>query len=503
MVFTGFLISQSLLVLAATANLSHTAAMSPIKSLLSDLGAGLALRWRHFRLGREGAVGKCQERQFRALLHNLAATDFGRSHHLTPTMSWQQFQGAVAPGNEALDPDECTRMASGLLAATRWPHPGRAFVPSRTTTAQSPRFLPVTPDFERHLQRTWREALLMLSNRETTAACLRAPIGAFDSGNHLSPGVESLPVLLQRLSRSAESPGAPCLAILDEAEHLDQAVRADNPLRWLVPLAPVYKVDLARLARRFGTGCIIHEVAATPAGIYAVQDRPRATEGLRLLVDAGLFLEFLPLAEYLAGEISRLGPRTLRLDQLPVDTDAVLFLTGPSGSCRFDTGEVVRLISASPPRAQRMGRTETVLPLAGEPLTERVLADALECVCTRQGWDIVHLHVAPHGHASLTGQTRGAHEWWIELRPGSRQTPTGQMLAEMIDAELKRLHPGYARQRTAGRIQEPIVRLVIPGVFDAWRERAVHEATPATLPVSLPTRRIANVLASFTRFHDA
>lgn len=476
--------------------------MSPIQSLLSDLGAGLALRWRHFRLGREGAVGKSQERQFRALLQNLAGTDFGRSRHLTPAMGWQQFQAAMPLGNEALDPDERARMASGMLPASRWPYSGRAFVPSRASAGQGSRFLPVTPEFERHLQRTWREALMMLSNRETTATCLRAPIGAFDSGNH-RPGVESLPVVLQRLSRASETPGAPCLAILDEAEHLDQAVRADNPLRWLVPLAPVYRVDLARLARRFGTGCVIHEVAATPAGIFAVQDRPRAAEGLRLLVDAGLFLEFLPLPEYLAGDISRLGTRTLRLDQLPVDTDAVLFLTGPSGACRYDTGEVVRLISASPPRVQRMGRAETVLPLAGEPLTERVLADALECVCTRQGWDIVHLHVAPHGHASLTGQCRGAHEWWIELRPGSRQTPTGPMIAEMIDTELKRLHPGYARQRSAGRIQEPLVRLVIPGVFDAWRERAVHDATPATLPVSLPTRRIADVLASFTRFHDA
>lgn len=477
--------------------------MSPIQSLLSDLGAGLALRWRHFRLGREGAVGKTQERQFRALLQNLAGTDFGRGHHLTPATSWQQFQGAVPLGNDGLDADERARMAAGGLPSTRWPYSGRAFVQSRATASQGARFFPVTPDFERHLQRTWREALLMLSNRETTASCLRAPIGSFDVGDNHHPGTESLPALIQRLSRSSEAPGSPCLAILDATEHLDQAIRADDPLRWLVALGPVYKVDLSRLARRFGAGCVVHEVAATPAGIYAVQDRLRPAEGLRLLVDAGLFLEFLPLHEYLSGDTTRLGSRTLRLDQWQAQTDAVLFVSGPSGACRYDTGEVVRLISASPPRIQRMGHTDTILPLAGEPMTERVLADAMEGACNRQGWDLVHLHVAPHGHASLTGQCRGAHEWWIELRPGSRQTPTGPMLAEMIDAELRRLHPGYARQRTAGKIQEPLVRLVIPGVFDAWRERAVHEASPVSLPVSLPTRRIADVLASFTRFHDA
>ncbi len=363
--------------------------------------------------------------------------------------------------------------------------------------------MPISAEFERHLRRSWREAVLMLSNRETTSACLHAPIGLFESAANFEDSVESLSHLLQRLVGKSEGHGSACLAILSESEKLDPGIATDTPLRWLVSLAPLFKTDLPRLAQRFGAHCCVHEVAATPAGIFAVQDRLRPAEGLRLLVDGGLFFELLPLSEYSPEGLSRLGPKTLRLDEWTPDTDAVLFLTGPSGACRYDTGEVVRLLSASPPRIQRMGRVDSVLPLAGERMTERTLSDALANVCARQSWEVVHLHVAPHGHASLTGQCRGAHEWWIELRPGSRQTPTGPMLAEMIDSELSRQNPGYAERRRSGKIQEPLVRLLIPGLFDAWRERSLADSGRARLPVSLPDRRIADVLAQFARFHDS
>jgi hypothetical protein len=50
----------------------------------------------------------------------------------------------------------------------------------------------------------------------------------------------------------------------------------------------------------------------------------------------------------------------------------------------------------------------------------------------------VHFHVAPLTVNTNTGQVRGRHEWWLELKPGTVSTPTGPQIAASLDAELQR-----------------------------------------------------------------
>lgn len=159
----------------------------------------------------------------------------------------------------------------------------------------------------------------------------------------------------------------------------------------------------------------------------------------------------------------------------------------------------MRFVSVSPPRLVVTGRTQFLLNSFGELVTERELSDALIEVCVRNQWEAVHFHVAPYFTRKVP-RLQGCHEWWIELRPGTRRTPTGPLLAAELDAELARRNRDYSARRAAGALEEPVVRLVMPGVFTQWSELHPTFGGPGKLARSRNDRLMADQLAGIARF---
>ena len=180
--------------------------------------------------------------------------------------------------------------------------------------------------------------------------------------------------------------------------------------------------------------------------------------------------------------------------------DYVLAVTTPAGLARYVVGDVVRFTSTLPPRLVYVGRTKLRLDAFGVSLPEKALTDALVALCQRHSWTIVNFLVAPLFAATMTGQQRGRHEWWIELRPGTVATPTGPHMAAELDAELLRVNPDYALRRRTGTIDPPFVRLVMPGVFDHWLRYQNTWGGEHKLPRCRSDRAVADELAKITHF---
>ena len=214
-----------------------------------------------------------------------------------------------------------------------------------------------------------------------------------------------------------------------------------------------------------------HEVYPASEGFIAAQDADSAA-GLRLLADAGLFYEFLPLSEFDENRLTILVQQAVPLEGVKPGVDYVLLLSTPAGLCRYIVGDVVRFISTEPPRLIYVGRTKLQLSAFGEHVIEKELTDALLAVCNRHGWTIINFHVAPIFANAATGRKRGQHEWWVELKVPTIETPTGPAMAPELDAELKRLNDDYEAKRKGGGLDPPIVRLVMPGVFERWMRSA-------------------------------
>jgi hypothetical protein len=516
------------------------------------LGASLLTSRTASRLRSHDRGAALQRRTFGGLVRQLAATSFWREAGIQPTLAYETFRTRVPLRRYESFVVPIERMQAGE-ANILWPGTCSLFVSSSGTTGQMPKVLPATDAMQQHFRTACRNIPLYYMARVGHTGVLRGQHLQLTGSTALQPiasqtghrsFVGNWPAITAlNLPRWANSelvePGADIAAMTDWQAKIDQVIvrtatrditliagippwvlsfaetfrakraEAGQPIENLqalwpnlecfvhggVPIAP-YEAELRSL---LGTNVNFHEVYAAAEGIFAIQDAA-ASAGLRLLVDAGLFFEFLPFSDYDDARLEQLGDRVVPLQDVKAGTDYVLILTSPAGLARYVVGDIVRFTSTEPPRLAYVGRTALQLNAFGEHVIEKEATDALLAVCERHRWTIVNFHIAPLITTDLTGQSRGRHEWWVELRPGTVETPTGPQMAIELDLEVQRLNRDYASRRRAGRIEAPIVRLVMPGVFRHWLKFRGGWGGQNKIARCRSDRMIADELAHLTRF---
>lgn len=512
---------------------------------LKSAAAEWALRQKH-------AAAADQNRAFAALTPSLAAASHWQQAGVEARMDYASFQKRVPlQRHENLEP-LIERMKAGE-SDVLWPGRCSLFVTSSGTTTGVQKYLPLTGGMLGHFRRAWIDALLYYTVRAKHAAvfrgrhlhcggctarvplpstsghqpCATGLAGASElslagwAEKHLyEPGTtiaqmsdwpEKLKATAQRTARSEITllAGIPMWALnvanaVRDLHAKGQPAPANLQGVWPklecyihrgVPVGPFYD----ELRATLGPKVKFHEVYLAPEGLIAAQDgEPSA--GLRLITQTGLFFEFLPMADYDETRLDQLGAKAVPLSDVKPGTNYVLLVTTPAGLARYVVGDVVRFISTEPPRIVYVGRTRLRLDAFGEAVIEREVTDALVAVCQRRAWTIVNFHVAPLFASSMTGQLRGRHEWWVELKPGTVATPTGPQMAVELDAELMRQNPDYTSKRKTGVLDAPFVRLVMPGVFEHWLTYHGRWGGENKMPRCRSDRSVADELAQITNF---
>lgn len=510
--------------------------------------------WRVARFARRlKAAGRgtgAQAAAFARLMAQLAATEFGRQHGLAAATTYAEFRARVPPRPPGFFDPLIARMRAGeadVLAPGRCPF----FIETAGTTGGEPRLLPVPEPMLAHFRRGLRDALFLYAARAGhagvflgrhlhtgTSTALTEENGAYRTGLDgivalcLSPWVEANlyapPPAIARLPEGPEKTAAivsamlPCDVTLvggtpGSVAALALAGRGPagpdrRPLAHLQEAWPNLEcfaftgappgLYQETLRAALGPTVRFHELYAAAEGVFAAQD-DGTPAGLRLLADAGVFFEFLPLRSFSEETLAAAGAECRPLGQVQPGTDYVLVVTTPAGLCRYVSGDIVRFLSVDPPRLQFAGRTQLKLASFGEHVTERELLDTLLAVCQRNGWQVVDFHVAPYSRRIAAGQTVHCHEWWVELRTHTMKTPTANALGPELDVELARRNPDYAARRAHGGLDFPSVRLVIPGVFAQWAKTRRKTGGPGRTPRCRSDRLIADQLAELARFHQA
>ena len=526
---------------------------SPTRSLL-NVGASF-LTTRTLRKLRDGHDSvPAQERAFAELRTRLAATAYGRAHGIAASTSYAHFQANVPLQTYEGFLPYIERMKAGENDVL-WPGHCSFYAVSSGTTAGRTKYLPVTEAMLEHFRKAGLDSLLYYTARVGHTGVFRGK-HLFLGGSTLLSRLEeakTLPAFAGDLSgitalnlpgwveKHLYEPGTEIAqisdwptklrAIADRTWNRDITMLAGIP-SWLLILAEAVKERASRggvrpadlqavwpnleclvhggvpvgpfvdeLRAHIGQKVNFHEVYPASEGFIATQDSEAAL-GLRLMTDVGLFFEFLPMKDYFPGNLHLLGPRTVPLSGVKAGVDYVLVLTTPAGLTRYVIGDVVRFISTDVPRLVYVGRTSLQLSAFGEHVIEKELTDALIAVCQRNGWTITNFHVAPLFSDSAAGQRRGRHEWWVELKPNTIVTPTGPVIAGELDAELKRLNDDYEAKRIGGGLEAPIVKLVMPGVFEHWLRTKGKWGGQNKMPRCRSDRQIADELAQVARFHD-
>lgn len=193
-------------------------------------------------------------------------------------------------------------------------------------------------------------------------------------------------------------------------------------------------------------------------GFFAVQYDPDV-HAMRLLLDAGIFYEFIP--------INRLGEpdaATLTAWQVEPGRTYALVITSCNGLWRYIIGDTVRVVSTSPLRITIAGRTSSFINAFGEELMVWNADKALAAACARTGAAAANYTAAPVYSAC---GTKGHHQWLIEWAVAPQCG--NEAFADILDAELQAANSDYQAKRSGNIFLARLELTEAPkGTFNRW-----------------------------------
>jgi hypothetical protein len=525
--------------------------MPALSRRLFHAGADLLTRRTARRLRRPSGASAEQHAAWRGLVRQFAVTKYGHHTGIERKLTYERFRARVPlqTYEQALPWIERAKRGE---ADVLWPGTCTLYAVSAGTTAGRPQYLPVTPAMLTHFRRAGARSSFFYTARAGHARVFRGrhlmlggatslePIPAARPFRALAGDLSGIVALHlpgwveqflyepgREIARMTDWP-AKIDAIIERTWNRDITLIAGLP-NWVLVLAAQLqgRIDAgggglphlqalwpnleclvhggvpmgpfaAPLRAALGPGVNFHEVYPASEGFIAAQDSDEA-HGLRLLAGDGIHYEFLPLRDY-RENLADLGAKAVPLEGVRAGEDYVILLTTPAGLARYALGDVVRFISTEPPRLIYVGRTRLQLSAFGEHVSEREVTDTLLAVCRRHDWQIVNFHVAPLFADPYAGRREARHEWWIELKPGTVETPTGPILGTALDVELQRRNDDYAAKRRGHGLGAPVVRLVMPGVFEHWMKQTGNWGGQHKMPRCRSDRAVADKLAELTRF---
>lgn len=176
---------------------------------------------------------------------------------------------------------------------------------------------------------------------------------------------------------------------------------------------------------------------------------------LRLLVDHGIFYEFIPVSEYQEGE----QPKTRHwLGNVQTGVDYVIVVSTCAGMWGHVIGDTVRFESLDPPLLRFTGRTKYTLSAFGEHL---ICEEVEAAIAEAEGASVLEWHVGP-----VFGDALGFHQYVIETEKPLRDTTA---FRGRLDAALMRRNDDYRAHRGPGSgFPAPGLITVWPGAFEGW-----------------------------------
>jgi len=450
---------------------------------------------------------EAQQQVLRTLLHTAHDTQWGRQYGFGELPTAADFsQRLPVQTYEQLYP-ALERVLRGE-ADVLWPGRPQWFAKSSGTTNARSKYIPVTREslYECHYR----------AGRDMTAlATYLYPKNKVLGGKTLSLGGTHAPnpfrpqepesrvgdvsaVIMQNLPGWAEFIRTPPLelALLDEWEekieriarhvqHVDVTVLAGVPtwiivlLRRVTALAKAANITevwpnlslflhgavafgpYRELFRQLIPKEQMHylEIYNASEGYFALQDEAD-TEDMLLLLDHGIYYEFIPADQFEAEY-----PRTLTLEEVEIGKNYALVVSTNAGLWRYKIGDTVRFTSLAPYRIRITGRTKHFLNAFGEEVVIENAEAALAAACYATGATIRDFTAAPVYFAA-SDTSRGGHQWLVEFVV----PPTDlEQFATALDQTLRQLNSDYDAKRHRNlALVRPHVLMMPEGTFEQW-----------------------------------
>ena len=199
------------------------------------------------------------------------------------------------------------------------------------------------------------------------------------------------------------------------------------------------------------------EVYNASEGFFAIQDDP-ATDDMLLMLDYGVFYEFIPLEDF-----HKPDPVALTIDQVKPHTNYAIVISTNTGLWRYIIGDTVIFTSTFPHKIKISGRTKHFMNAFGEEVIIDNAERALQIACDKSGALISEYTAAP---IYMGEDVKGAHEWLIEFE---KQPDDLEYFTRILDNALCSVNSDYEAKRYKNiTLEMPTVRSLKNGSFYAW-----------------------------------
>ena len=225
------------------------------------------------------------------------------------------------------------------------------------------------------------------------------------------------------------------------------------------------------------------ELFPASEGFFAYQDSQRE-KGMLLLLDTGIFYEFIKADEFFEED-----PKRLTIAEVELNTNYVMIVSTNAGLWAYNLGDTVQFTCLKPYRVIVSGRIKHFTSAFGEHVIAKEVEQAMQEALSQSEARIKEFTVAPQ----ITPATEELpyHEWFIEFE----QEPEDlDAFAAALDQSLQRQNSYYLDLIQGKILQELKITKVPSQGFQKYMKSIGKLGGQNKLPRLSNDRKIANVL---------
>ncbi|MBK5209154.1 MAG: GH3 auxin-responsive promoter family protein, partial [Flavobacteriaceae bacterium] len=227
------------------------------------------------------------------------------------------------------------------------------------------------------------------------------------------------------------------------------------------------------------------ELFPASEGFIAYQDSQQE-KGMLLLVDNGMFYEFIPSEEFF-----NKNPPRISLADVKIGINYVLILNTNAGLWGYDIGDTVEFVSINPPRIKVTGRIKHFISAFGEHVIGSEVERAINTQTIDTAITINEFTVAPQ----ITPESGlPFHEWFVEFENKPEDLND---FASKVDLALQQQN-SYYFDLINGKILKPLkITLIEKGGFNKYMKSIGKLGGQNKVPRLSNDRKIADELLKF------
>ena len=449
---------------------------------------------------------EAQEEVLRGLLNRAKDTAFGKHYDFEGLLESKNIQKDFARKVPFFDYDKMNRqwwskMHQGQEDVT-WPGKPPYFALSSGTTGKSSKRIPVTDDMVEAIRQTGIKQVGTLANFDLPSDFFEKEIMMLGSSTNLDkkedheegeisgisasnipfwfrnfykPGVEIAEIddwderVLQIAKKAKEWDIGAITGIPSWTELMIKKIIEYNKVRNIHEIWPNLEV--------YSTGGVafepyektFNELLAHPVvvidtylaseGFMAFQARPE-TRSMRLVLDNGIYFEFVPFKPEFIEEDGSLKPDApvVPLGEVQPEVDYVLVISTVSGAWRYLIGDTIKFTDVERMEIRITGRTKFFLNVVGSQLSVNKMNDAVKEL--EREFDI---KIPEFTVSAVKKNGEFYHKWYLGIEGDADE----KQLADSLDNTLKEANKNYGVARSKALKGVEVVK-VSPDLFFEW-----------------------------------